>query len=92
MRTAAVSVLKLYRRTVGIAFAGRCKYHPSCSQYAADAVSQFGILRGGALTLWRLARCNPLSHGGVDYPHEQTLFRRGATEIPIDTIDLPRGQ
>jgi putative membrane protein insertion efficiency factor len=92
VRAAAVSVLRLYRGTVGIAFAGRCKYHPSCSQYAVDAVSEYGILRGAALTAWRLARCNPLSHGGVDYAHEQTLFARAVPEITIDAIDPPRRQ
>jgi putative membrane protein insertion efficiency factor len=84
MRIAAVTALKLYRRSVGIAFAGRCKYHPSCSQYALDAVSHYGFLRGGALTAWRLVRCNPWSHGGVDYAESQTFFRSRRREPPAD--------
>ena len=43
-----------------------CKYHPSCSQYAIDAVRQKGLLRGSLLAGWRLLRCNPWSHGGFD--------------------------
>jgi putative membrane protein insertion efficiency factor len=44
-----------------------CKFHPSCSQYAHEAVRKYGPLRGGLKAAWRLARCNPWSHGGVDY-------------------------
>ncbi len=80
MRAALVVALKLYRRTLGLAFAGRCKYHPSCSQYAVDAFSGYGLVRGGVLVVWRLARCNPWSHGGIDYVHEQSLFRSPTTD------------
>ena len=43
----------------------RCKYYPSCSEYAVQAIERFGILRGLVLAGWRLLRCNPLSHGGL---------------------------
>jgi hypothetical protein len=60
---------------------GRCKYHPSCSQYALDALREFGFVRGVVLAAWRLLRCNPWSHGGADYAHDQRVFplwrRRG---------------
>ena len=45
---------------------GTCKYHPSCSQYALDALRKDGLLKGSAKAGWRLLRCNPWSHGGVD--------------------------
>ena len=51
----------------GLAGAPTCKYHPSCSQYAADALRRHGPLRGSLKAAWRLARCNPWSRGGVDY-------------------------
>jgi len=47
-------------------FAGRCKYHPTCSQYAVDAIRRYGLVRGSVRAGWRLLRCNPWSHGGVD--------------------------
>jgi putative membrane protein insertion efficiency factor len=47
-------------------FPTTCKYHPSCSQYAIDAVRQKGLVRGSFLAGWRLLRCNPWSHGGFD--------------------------
>jgi uncharacterized protein len=52
----------------GAAAAPTCKYHPSCSEYASLAVRKHGPLRGSLLAAWRVARCNPWSHGGVDYP------------------------
>jgi len=51
----------------GVAGAPTCKYHPSCSQYAADALRRHGIVKGSLKTAWRLLRCNPWSRGGVDY-------------------------
>jgi putative membrane protein insertion efficiency factor len=57
-------------KTVG----GRCKYHPSCSRYALEALREFGFVRGSLLTVWRLLRCNPWSHGGVDYARDQRVF------------------
>ena len=56
----------LYRLTFGVLFPTTCKYHPSCSQYAIDAVRTKGLIRGSALAGWRLLRCNPWSHGGFD--------------------------
>jgi putative membrane protein insertion efficiency factor len=63
-------VSPLVPQTIG----GRCKYHPSCSQYALDALRKFGFFRGTVLIAWRLLRCNPWSHGGVDYAHDQRVF------------------
>jgi putative membrane protein insertion efficiency factor len=51
----------------GVAGAPTCKYHPSCSQYAADALRKHGTLAGSLKAAWRIARCNPWSRGGVDY-------------------------
>jgi putative membrane protein insertion efficiency factor len=44
-----------------------CKYHPSCSHYASDAIRKYGPVRGSLKAAWRLLRCNPWSHGGIDY-------------------------
>jgi uncharacterized protein len=52
---------------LGVAGAPICKYHPSCSQYADDALRKYGPVRGSLKAAWRLARCNPWSRGGVDY-------------------------
>jgi uncharacterized protein len=68
--------IRFYQRVISPALPRRCKYHPTCSDYAVQAVRSYGILRGGALAGWRLLRCNPWSHGGYDPVSAQTLFRR----------------
>ena len=75
VRWLLVAPIRLYQRAISPALPSRCKYHPSCSQYAVDAVRRYGVLRGIALAGWRLLRCNPWSHGGVDFVEDQTLFR-----------------
>ena len=67
-----LTLLQLYQRSVSpdhgpLRTAGACRYYPSCSQYAIDAVRAHGAWRGLAQAGWRVLRCNPWSHGGVDY-------------------------
>ncbi len=69
-------LIRGYRAFVSPLFGPRCKYHPTCSQYALDALREYGFLRGSVLAAWRVLRCNPWSHGGVDYASDQTVFRR----------------
>jgi putative membrane protein insertion efficiency factor len=76
MKYAAIAAVHVYRWTLGPFAAGSCKYHPSCSQYALDALRTYGFARGSILAGWRLLRCNPWSHGGVDFVSDQRLFRR----------------
>jgi uncharacterized protein len=66
--------VRAYQRFVSPALPRRCKYHPTCSAYAVQAVETFGILRGVVLAVWRVLRCNPFSHGGYDPVSAQTLF------------------
>ena len=70
-----VALVYTYRYTLGLLFPATCKYHPSCSQYAIDALRAHGLLRGSVLAGWRLLRCNPWSHGGVDHVSDQRLFK-----------------
>ena len=67
--------IRVYQRLISPAFGQRCRYYPSCSEYAAQAIQRFGILRGLVLAGWRLLRCNPWSHGGVDHVEDQRLFK-----------------
>jgi putative membrane protein insertion efficiency factor len=60
----------------------RCKYHPTCSSYAVQAIETYGILRGFVLAAWRVVRCNPFSHGGYDPVSAQTLFRSFPSNTP----------
>ena len=68
--------VRLYQRLMSPLMPARCKYHPTCSAYAADAVRSYGPLRGTILAAWRLLRCNPFSNGGIDPVAQQRLFRQ----------------
>jgi uncharacterized protein len=74
-RAIAVAPLRLYQRAISPALPARCKYYPSCSSYGITAIRRYGILRGLVLAAWRVLRCNPWSHGGVDFVEDQTVFR-----------------
>jgi uncharacterized protein len=67
--------VRAYQRLVSPLIGQHCKYYPSCSEYAVQAVQRFGILRGLVLAGWRLLRCNPWSDGGYDPVEEQRLFK-----------------
>jgi putative membrane protein insertion efficiency factor len=76
-RELVVAPLHAYQRLISPLLRPRCRYAPSCSEYAIQAVREFGILRGLVLAGWRLLRCNPFSHGGLDPVSAQRLFRHG---------------
>ena len=69
-----VVVVRGYQKTLSPLLPRSCKYHPSCSQYAIDALREYGVLRGTVLAVWRLLRCNPMSYGGYDPVERQTVF------------------
>jgi putative membrane protein insertion efficiency factor len=75
LRSLAILPIRVYQRLLSPMFGSRCKYYPSCSEYAVQAISRFGILRGLVLAGWRLLRCNPWSHGGFDPVEDQRLFK-----------------
>jgi putative membrane protein insertion efficiency factor len=75
VRAVLVAPIRLYQRFISPALPARCKYHPTCSEYAVEAIRTYGVLRGLVLAAWRLLRCNPWSHGGVDPVAAQTIFR-----------------
>ena len=68
--------IRLYQRFISPLFPRRCKYEPTCSAYAVEALRSYGALRGIVLAAWRLVRCNPFSHGGYDPVTDQRIFRR----------------
>jgi putative membrane protein insertion efficiency factor len=63
---AGLGLVYVYRYTLGALFPATCKYHPSCSQYALDAIGKYGLARGTWRAGRRLLRCHPWSHGGID--------------------------
>ena len=65
-RLALMGLIRGYQLTVSPLLGPTCKYYPSCSHYGLEAVRRHGALRGSVLAGWRVLRCNPWSHGGVD--------------------------
>ncbi len=70
-----ISAIRLYQRLISPAMVPRCRYYPTCSNYAVEAIRELGPIRGPILAGWRVLRCNPWSHGGVDELSDRTLFR-----------------
>ena len=84
MKSLAVGLLRLYKRWISPAFPPSCRYVPTCSEYAMEAVERYGALRGGMKALWRLLRCHPFAHGGYDpVATENPHFSQRKREIPI---------
>jgi uncharacterized protein len=78
-RLATLSI-RAYQLLISPVLGPRCRYHPTCSAYAVEAIRTFGILRGAVLAAWRLLRCNPWSRGGLDPVERQRVFAFPAPE------------
>jgi len=61
-----LTAIKLYQRTISRALPPTCRFYPSCSEYAYQAIAKYGLLKGGWMALKRLGRCHPLNPGGYD--------------------------
>lgn len=66
MRTLFLLLIRLYQLAVSPLLPACCRFTPTCSAYAAEAITRFGALRGGLLALWRILRCHPFAAGGFD--------------------------
>ncbi len=80
MKRLLLTLIGAYGRWISNGRPRRCRYEPTCSAYAAQAVERFGVIRGSLLAAWRLLRCNPFSHGGFDPVRERFTLRVG----PVD--------
>lgn len=69
-------LIRFYQKEISPGKPASCRFYPTCSSYAHEAISRFGAVKGGLLAFWRILRCNPYGKGGVDYVPEQFTFRR----------------
>ncbi len=67
-----IACIRFYQRGISPLKKPCCRFYPTCSNYAVEAISRFGALRGGAMALWRILRCNPFGRGGYDPVPERT--------------------
>lgn len=77
-----LGLIRFYQVVISPGLPSRCKYYPSCSQYALDAVREYGAFKGFVLAGWRILRCNPLSYGGYDPVSRQRLFKGHSCSDP----------
>lgn len=66
MKWLLVKLIKLYQSTISQVTSPSCRYAPTCSHYACEAIERYGLIKGSWLTAIRLAHCNPWSRGGYD--------------------------
>lgn len=76
MRWALTFPIRLYQRYVSPLFGPKCRFSPTCSQYAIDAIEVHGVAKGALLFAWRLARCQPFCRGGHDPVPPRGRWRR----------------
>lgn len=77
MKYILIGIIKFYQKFVSPLFPPCCRYYPTCSSYALEAVRKFGFFKGGWLACCRILRCNPWHSGGVDYvPDEFVMFNK----------------
>ncbi|MGE4425100.1 MAG: membrane protein insertion efficiency factor YidD [Solirubrobacteraceae bacterium] len=82
LREILVAPIRAYQRWISPALPRSCKYEPTCSHYAVEAIRTQGALRGTVLAVWRILRCNPWSHGGYDPVSDQRVFRSRHPSTP----------
>lgn len=83
--------IRAYQRWISPGLPRRCKYEPTCSAYATEAIRELGPVRGLIVAAWRLLRCNPFSHGGIDDLSDRTLFRNVPTRSQRESLKRSRG-
>jgi putative membrane protein insertion efficiency factor len=66
LKGAALAAIRWYKRTISPTLPAGCRYQPTCSEYTYEAIEVHGLVKGIAMGIWRLARCNPFSKGGLD--------------------------
>lgn len=77
MKKIFLKLIRFYQTGISPNTPPKCKYYPTCSQYGYEAIERFGVLKGGALTIWRILRCNPFSRGGYDpVPEKKTRLKK----------------
>ena len=68
MSRLVITLIRFYQKRISPLFGPKCRFYPSCSQYAILAIKKYGLFKGLLKAIYRILRCNPFSKGGIDYP------------------------
>ena len=74
VRALEIGLIRVYRATLSGWLGGQCRFYPTCSHYAEDAIREHGAVKGTALGAWRILRCNPFGAGGIDHVRETPSY------------------
>lgn len=77
MKSISLATIRFYQRHVSPSMRPTCRFSPTCSQYAYEAVERYGSVRGALMSGWRILRCNPLNNGGYDPVPEHSSRSEG---------------
>jgi putative membrane protein insertion efficiency factor len=81
-KTVVLLLLRGYKWALSPLFLPACRYVPSCSEYAVEAVERYGVVKGGLMAAWRVLRCHPLAKGGLD-PVVETKTTPNISSMPV---------
>lgn len=77
MKTLFIKLIRFYQRHISAHTPPSCRFSPTCSAYAIEAIERFGAIKGGALAVWRILRCNPFGGHGYDpVPEKKNKIKR----------------
>jgi len=82
-KTVALFLLRGYKWAISPMFLPACRYVPSCSEYAMEAVDRYGVARGGLMAIWRVLRCHPFAKGGLDPVVKRNVLDPAHRGVPV---------
>lgn len=88
MKKILIFFLKVYKKVISPLFPPCCRFMPTCSEYAMEAIGRFGAIRGTLLAAYRLLRCNPFCRGGFDPVPETFTFKRQKLKTEVEESEL----
>lgn len=82
-KTVVLLLLRGYKWAVSPMFLPACRYVPTCSDYAIEAVDRYGVVRGSLMAIWRVLRCHPLANGGLDPVVKPNMIKPKSSSVPV---------
>jgi len=85
-RAVLIAMVRAYRATLSGVLGGRCRFYPSCSSYAEQAVRSRGAVIGTTLSIWRILRCNPFGSGGIEPVPDRRTKELGTSHLAYEDV------